>query len=105
MTDPRTMQADLDRIAADLAAAAGDPADELPVMVMCEDDLHLDDPRLAPLVAQARSEGRMIVCPWEETDAGELIDTAAPGYARSLPAHVIELPVRDGDPPPPPTSS
>jgi len=93
MTNPRSLQADLDRIAADLAA--GDDGDKLPVMVMSDDDAILDDPRLAPLVAQARREGRLVVTPREETEAGVLVDTSAAAYVAAQPAHVIALPRRE----------
>ncbi len=68
----------LDRIE---AALDDDARDLLPVLVMT--DLDGDDPRLDPLVAQARRERRMIVTAWEETEDGQLIDTSSEAYRRA----------------------
>ncbi len=46
-------------------------------------DLDGDDPRLDPLVAQARRERCMIVTAWEETEDGQLIDTSSEAYRRA----------------------
>ncbi len=71
MSDPRRLDARVDRLADDVAEL--DKADEMPVVVFCGPELDLDDPRLVPLIAQARHDGQFVVMP-EETESGELID-------------------------------
>lgn len=79
MTDPRSIESRTNEVAERLAAvesiARGGSGD---VLVLTE--LDHDDPRLAPLVAQARRDGRMLVTPWAVDDAGELVDTSGAGY-------------------------
>ncbi len=82
----------LDRI--EEALADDDAADDLPVLVMCGPE-QFEDPRLSPLVAQARAEGRLVVMVGEDTDTGELVDTCSAAYLAAQPAHVVHLPQRD----------
>ncbi len=71
MSDPRRLDARVDRLADDVAEL--DKAEEMPIVVFCGPELDLDDPRLVPLIAQARRDGRSVVMP-EETDSGELVN-------------------------------
>ncbi len=74
MSDPRRLDARVDRLADDVAELDKADADEMPVVVFCLPELD-DDPRLDELVAQARRDGRFVVMP-EETESGELVDTS-----------------------------
>ncbi len=75
-----------------------DPApDDIPIMVMTT--LDLGDPRIRPLVAAARAEGRHLVQPWSEDADGNLIDRASAAY-RSPFADEDANPIQLGPPAP-----
>ncbi len=74
MSDPRRLDARVDRLADDVAELNEADADKMSVVVFCLPELD-DDPRLDELVAQARRDGRFVVMP-EETESGELVDTS-----------------------------